>query len=72
MEDGAAAEQPAAMPDENVSIISSRFVGVWNYRVELPEVVSRERLARALTSAVLLAAVRHITVNPASPAESQQ
>ena len=46
--------QPAAMPDENVSIISSRFVGVWNYRVELPEVVSRERLARALTSAVLL------------------
>jgi hypothetical protein len=45
---------PAAMPDENVSILSSRFVGVWNYRVELPEVLSRTSLTRALTGAVLL------------------
>jgi hypothetical protein len=45
---------PAASPDENVTIISTRFAGVWNYRVELPEVVSRTRLTRALTGAVLL------------------
>jgi hypothetical protein len=45
---------PAASPDEDVTIISTRFAGVWNYRVELPEVVSRMRLTRALTGAVLL------------------
>ena len=45
---------PAAAPDENVTIISSRFAGVWNYRVELPDVLSRPRLTRALTGAVLL------------------
>ena len=45
---------PAASPDENVTIISTRFAGVWNYRVELPDVLSRTRLTRALTGAVLL------------------
>ncbi len=45
---------PAATPDENVTIIFSRLVGVWNYRVELPDIVSRARLTRALTSVVLL------------------
>ena len=45
---------PAAAPDENVTIISSRFAGVWNYRVELPDVLSRTSLTRALTGAVLL------------------
>jgi hypothetical protein len=45
---------PATSPDENVTIISTRFAGVWNYRVELPALVSRTRLTRALTGAVLL------------------
>ena len=45
---------PAASPDENVAIISTRFAGVWNYRVELPDVLSRTRLTRALTGVVLL------------------
>ena len=45
---------PEAPPDENVVIISSRFAGIWNCRVELPEVVSRTQLTRALTGAVLL------------------
>ena len=45
---------PAEAPDENVAIISSRFAGVWNYRVELPDVLSRPHLTRALTGAVLL------------------
>jgi hypothetical protein len=45
---------PEAPPDENVAIISSRFAGIWNCRVELPEVVSRTQLTRTLTGAVLL------------------
>jgi len=45
---------PATSPDENVAIISTRFAGVWNYRVELPDNLSRTRLTRALTGVVLL------------------
>jgi hypothetical protein len=45
---------PASSPDETVTIISTRYAGVWNYRVELPDVLSRTRLTRALTGAVLL------------------
>lgn len=45
---------PAATPDENINIISTRFAGVWNYRVELPDVLSRAHLARALVGVVLL------------------
>ena len=50
---------PAASLDENVNIISTRFAGIWNYRVELPDVLSRTRLTRALTSAVLLELANH-------------
>jgi len=45
---------PARSPDEDVTIISSRFGDGWNYRVELPDVVSRVRLSRALTGVQLL------------------
>jgi hypothetical protein len=45
---------PAQSPDENVTIISARFLKNWNYRVELPDIVSRTRLARALTGVLLL------------------
>ena len=45
---------PAASDDENVAIISSRFASAWTYRVELPDVVSRTRLTRAITGVVLL------------------
>jgi hypothetical protein len=45
---------PAASPDEDVTIISRRFADVWGYRVELPDVLSRASLARALTGAMLL------------------
>jgi len=45
---------PATSPDENVTIISTRFAGAWNYRVELPDVLSRTRLTRALTGVILL------------------
>lgn len=39
--------------DENVTIISSRFNGRWTYRVELPDIISRTRLTRAITTVVL-------------------
>jgi hypothetical protein len=45
---------PAQSPDESVTVISSRFGSGWNYRVELPDIVSRTRLARALTGVLLL------------------
>ncbi|HZF01064.1 MAG TPA: hypothetical protein VE344_04140 [Methylomirabilota bacterium] len=45
---------PAQSLDENVTIISSRFNGAWNYRVELPDILARTRLARAVTGVVLL------------------
>jgi len=45
---------PAASPDEDVTIISRRFADVWGYRVELPDVLPRASLARALTGAMLL------------------
>jgi hypothetical protein len=45
---------PAQSTDEDVAIISTRFLKNWNYRVELPDLVSRTRLARALTGVLLL------------------
>jgi hypothetical protein len=45
---------PAQSPDENVTIISQPFGGVWNYRVELPDVLPRLNFTRALASALLL------------------
>ena len=37
-----------------MTIQSSRFGNGWNYRVELPDIVSRTRLARALTGVLLM------------------
>ena len=45
---------PARSLDENVNIIAKRLANGWDYRVELPDVVSRTRLTRALTGVVLL------------------
>ena len=45
---------PAQSPDEDVTIISTSFINGWNYRVELPDIVSRTRLSRALTGVLLL------------------
>jgi hypothetical protein len=46
--------RPAQSPDENVLVISTRYDRGWRYRVELPDVISRTRLARALSSVLLL------------------
>jgi hypothetical protein len=45
---------PAQSLDENVTIVSAPSIGGWNYRVELPDVLSRTRFTRALTGVVLL------------------
>jgi hypothetical protein len=45
---------PARSLDESVNIIAKRLAGGWDYRVELPDVVSRTRFMRALAGVVLL------------------
>jgi hypothetical protein len=45
---------PALSLDENVNIISKRLAHGWDYRVELPDVLSRTRMTRALTGVLLL------------------
>src|ERR1700722_1337896 len=45
---------PAQSLDENVTVISTPFASGCNYRVELPDILSRTRFTRALTGVVLL------------------
>ena len=45
---------PANSLDESVTIISKRMASGWDYRVELPDVLSRVRFTRGLTGVVLL------------------
>jgi hypothetical protein len=40
--------------DEEVTIASIPFLNVWNYRVDFPDLISRDRFARSLTSVLLL------------------
>jgi hypothetical protein len=46
--------RPAQSLDENVTVVASRFDNTWNYRIELPDVLSRARLTRAIVGAALL------------------
>jgi len=45
---------PASSLDENVTIVSEGFADGWNYRVALPDVLSRTRFLRAMTAVILL------------------
>ena len=45
---------PAQSLDENVTVISMPFASGCNYRVELPDILSRTRFTRALTGVILL------------------
>jgi hypothetical protein len=45
---------PAQSTDETVTIVSRHAPDGWSYQVQLPDVVSRIRLARALTGVLLL------------------
>lgn len=40
--------------DEPVLIASEPFIQVWNYRLELPDLINRDRYARALSAVLLL------------------
>jgi len=46
--------QPARALDENVAVYPERFGARWVYHVVLPDLLPRERLARALTSVFLM------------------
>lgn len=45
---------PAQSLDEDVTIVSEKFSNRWDYRVALPDVMSRDRFLRAITGVVLL------------------
>jgi hypothetical protein len=45
---------PARSLDETVTIASTPFLNRWNYDVELPDILSRTRYARALSGVLLL------------------
>ena len=45
---------PARSLDENVTVLSEHFADGWDYRVALPDVLSRTRFLRALTGVMLL------------------
>jgi len=52
--------------DEDVVIASQPFLHIWNYRLELPDLVTRNRYARAF-SAVLLLEIANRTTSTATP-----
>jgi hypothetical protein len=54
---------PVRSADESVTITSNPFLDRWNYRVELPDVLTSTRYARAM-SAVLLLEIANRTVKP--------
>ncbi|MGA2029895.1 MAG: hypothetical protein ABSG87_07460 [Verrucomicrobiota bacterium] len=45
---------PAQSLDENVTIVSERSPNGWNYHVALPDILTRDRFMRTMTSVVLL------------------
>ncbi len=58
--------RPAQSLDEEVTIISKPFASGWNYRVELPDVLTNTRFTRALTGVLLMEiANRAATSQPA-------
>jgi hypothetical protein len=46
--------RPAHSPDEPVTLTAQPFLREWNYRLELPDVVSRNRCARGFSAGLLL------------------
>ncbi len=41
-------------PDERVILVSEKFTDGWNYRMELPNLINRDRYLRAMVQALLL------------------
>jgi len=46
--------RPAHSPDEPVTLTAQPFLREWNYRLELPDVVSRNRCGRGFSAGLLL------------------
>ncbi|MGH7981195.1 MAG: hypothetical protein ACREE6_17605, partial [Limisphaerales bacterium] len=46
--------KPASALDEDVAVFPTQLSGHWVYHVVLPDILPRERLARALTSVILM------------------
>lgn len=44
----------AVTADDPITVVSERFKDGWNYRVELPDAISRERFVRAMVEVLLL------------------
>jgi hypothetical protein len=61
--------QPARSTDDQVVITPQPFIRVWNYRMDLPDLVSRSRYVRALSAVILLELVNRNTPLTARPAE---
>ncbi|MDR3458724.1 MAG: hypothetical protein P4N60_14840 [Verrucomicrobiae bacterium] len=60
---------PARTTNDNVNIEILPDAGAWSYRVELPDVVTRTRYARALTGVLLLELANRANRDPAHSAE---
>jgi hypothetical protein len=45
---------PARSPDDTITITSERFKGVWQYRIDFPDVVERSRYMRVIVQVLLL------------------
>jgi hypothetical protein len=54
---------PARSLNENIEIAADRFEDVWEYHVLLPDILPRDRLARALTGVLLLEYANRSTTN---------
>ncbi len=61
--------QPARTTNDVVTIAASQFLRVWNYRVAMPEVVTRTRFSRALSAVLLLEIANRETPAPGRSAE---
>jgi hypothetical protein len=60
---------PARSLDDSVTVVAEPFLQTWNYRVELPDVIRRDRFVRALSAVILLELANRNTPVSARSAE---
>lgn len=61
--------QPARSTNDPVVIAPQPFIRVWNYRVDLPDLINSNRYARALSAVILLELANRDTPLTARPAD---
>jgi hypothetical protein len=64
--------RPARTVSEEVTITSRYLLGAWDYHVALPDVVPRQRYARALSGVLLLEIANRRNADPARSIEAPQ